>query len=403
MKAWWATFVLLLAYTVSYIDRQVLSLMVEPIKASLGLTDFQISLLQGLAFALFYTALGLGFGRFADRANRRNLIIAGILVWSVATASGGLAVGFISLFLARLFVGVGEAALSPAAYSMIADLFPVSRGRSLAVSLYSLGVFLGSALAFIVGGAVAAYARNAWQTVFFVVAAPGVAVAILLSTVREPSRVETSNDAAATAERPSRALYAKLILGYSVISIVTLSLMAWIPASVMRIYGPTPTQTGFAFGTIILVMGVGGMLTSGTLAERTGDPFKITFIGAGALIPFTLALAFASNLTATYFATALIFAGLSAPVALAPAVYNAITPNHLRGQVIAIYLLANSVIGMTIGPSAVAALTNFVFHDDKKVGASLAIVCALASVVGTALLAAARRDYYAVTMKSSTT
>ena len=121
--AYFVTILLLLAYSVSYLDRQILSLMVEPVKADLHLSDTQLSLLHGFAFAIFYTALGIVLGRVADRRNRRNLIIGGIVIWSIATAVGGLAVGFYTLFLARVFVGVGEASLSPSAYSLLSDCF----------------------------------------------------------------------------------------------------------------------------------------------------------------------------------------------------------------------------------------------------------------------------------------
>ena len=152
VRAWTVVVLLLLAYAVSLIDRQVLSLLVQPIKASLDISDTQISLLHGLAFAIFYTMFGILIGRAVDKYNRRNIIVAGITLWCLATIACGLASSFAGLFIARMFVGVGEATLSPAAFSMIADYFPPER-RARAMSVFSTGVFVGSGLALILGGA----------------------------------------------------------------------------------------------------------------------------------------------------------------------------------------------------------------------------------------------------------
>jgi MFS family permease len=150
--AWYVVVVLMIAYGASLIDRQIISLMVGPVRADLGLTDTHLSLLQGLAFALFYTGFGIPLGWVADHWNRRALIMLGLLVWGAATVGCGLATTFAALFAARMAVGMGEAALSPAAYSVIHDYFEAAtRGR--AMSLYGIGVFLGAGAAYMVGGA----------------------------------------------------------------------------------------------------------------------------------------------------------------------------------------------------------------------------------------------------------
>ena len=263
--AYYVTFVLLFAYSVSYIDRQILSLMVEPIKADLHINDTQISLLQGFAFALFYTLLGLFLGRIADHKNRRNLILVGVIIWSLATAAGGFATGFLTLFLARVFVGVGESSLSPSAYSMLSDYFSPER-RSRAISLYSLGVYIGSALAFIVGGIVSEAVKNSgsWKSVFFIVSVPGFLVALLMLTVREPARHnEIANGPVDLSYLKSKlTLFVPLILGYSTISIVTLGLMAWVPAMFMRTWQWSARDIGVAFGSVILIFGLSGMMYS---------------------------------------------------------------------------------------------------------------------------------------------
>ncbi|MDZ4373677.1 MAG: MFS transporter, partial [Phenylobacterium sp.] len=198
--AWFVVIVLLLAYTSSFVDRQILTLLVEPIRADLKITDTQFSLLTGLAFSATYTIAGFPFAWLADRFSRRGVIIAGITAWSIMTAGCGLARNFGGLFLTRMGVGIGEATLSPAAYSLIADYFPLSR-RATAMAVYSIGVFIGAGAALIVGGQVIAAVSQGpplslpvvgrlapWQVAFLYVAAPGPLIALLMLLVREPLR-----------------------------------------------------------------------------------------------------------------------------------------------------------------------------------------------------------------------
>jgi MFS family permease len=192
--------VLTFVYIFSFIDRQILNLLVRPIRRDLGISDFQMSLLMGFSFALFYTLFGIPLGRLADSRSRRTIIAVGFTVWSLMTAGCGLARNFVQMLLLRVGVGVGEAALSPAAYSIITDYFPPKR-RATAISVYSMGIYIGSGIAFIVGGLVAGLAAaqetwnvplvgatRPWQVVFFIVGIPGVFLALLMYTVREPAR-----------------------------------------------------------------------------------------------------------------------------------------------------------------------------------------------------------------------
>ena len=198
--AWYVVAVLMLAYVCSFVDRQVLALMVPAVRRDLGISDTQMSLLMGLSFALFYSILGLPIGRLADRSSRRRIIVWGIAVWSVMTALCGAARNYWQLFLARMGVGVGEAALSPPAYSLIADYFPKDR-LGTAIGVYSLGIYLGSGLAMMLGGWVTGRVAAAamwtlpligevrpWQAVFFVIGLPGLLLALWVGTLREPAR-----------------------------------------------------------------------------------------------------------------------------------------------------------------------------------------------------------------------
>jgi MFS family permease len=415
--AGYVTLVLLFAYTVSFIDRQVIALLVQPIKRDLGLSDAAFSMIQGFAFAIFYTGVGVFLGRIADHGNRRNLILAGVFVWVLATASGGLANSFTGLFLARIFVGAGEAALSPAAYSMLADYFPPER-RGRAVGLYSSGVYIGSALAFIIGGLViAATSQDSvvalpllggvrpWQAAFVLVALPGLLVLALMLTVREPPR---RVDRAAAESTPVADLshvvrhlrvYAPIFIGCAVIAMITFGLTAWLPAAFIRRWGWSPGQIGPAYGAIILTCGIGGMLASGWLADmmvargRRDAPLTLALAGTLVLIASSVAFAAAPGPGWALAAVAVTTFFLGLPVALGPVALQAATPGRLHGRVISIYLLLINLIGLGLGPFLVAAGTDFLFADELKVGVSLGLVSALAAVVGAGCLAVAARPY----------
>ncbi|WP_080933045.1 spinster family MFS transporter, partial [Xanthomonas albilineans] len=369
LYAWYVTVVLLLAYTLSFVDRQILGLLVQPIKRDLLLSDAQFSLVHGLAFAVFYTLIGVLLGRVADRHNRRNLIVLGIVVWIVATAAGAYVTSFFTLFMVRVFVGVGEAALSPAAYSMLADYFPPQR-RARAMSVYTSGVYIGSATAFIVGGLViAATSKQSlvvfpllgsfrpWQAAFLLVALPGLAAIALMATVREPLRREQA--VATPSARPDLAhlrdnarIYIALFLANGVIAMVTFGITAWLPATFIRRWGWTPGEIGPAYGLIILTFGIAGMLFSGFLGDRLmvrghrDVALRISLIGALLLSVSSGLFAFASGPWMALAAIALTTFLLGMPVALAPAILQAVTPNRLRGQVTSIYLLLVNLIGL---------------------------------------------------------
>ncbi|MGI9295671.1 MAG: MFS transporter, partial [Pseudomonadales bacterium] len=207
--AWYVTLLMMVLYMFSFLDRTIIVLLVEPIKRDLHITDTQISLLYGFAFAIFYTFLGIPIARLADYKNRRTIIAFGVLIWSAMTALCGLARNFGHLFAARVGVGVGEAALSPAAYSLIADSFPEEK-RAKAMSVYTMGLYLGVGLALVLGGLVIDFFEQAgtvtlplvgelysWQLTFVAVGAPGLLFFLLMMTVREPTRkgIAATNDA----------------------------------------------------------------------------------------------------------------------------------------------------------------------------------------------------------------
>ncbi|MCB2107376.1 MAG: MFS transporter [Rhodobacteraceae bacterium] len=418
--AWYVVGVLVLAYTVSYIDRTILTLMVGPIRATLGISDVQISLLHGLAFAIFYTVLGLPLGWLVDRANRTKIIAAGIFVWSVMTAVCGIARNFGQMFLARVGVGIGEAALSPAAYSMINDYFRPRR-RTLAISIYATGVYIGSGLALVVGGGVIAVTPaldlpmaghlEPWQVVFLAVGLPGLLVAALMLTVREPNRRGLMKVKSSKAGRyPTigdtvayilnhRATYGFHFAGFSMLTMLWSGCAAWIPAFFTRTYGWTPIQVGPAFGIVVAIFGTVGLTLGGLLAERLkargyADGNMRTGIASGAaLLPLGIAapLMPAPELALTVYAGFVFFSSL--PFGAAAAALQEITPNQMRGQVSALYLFVVNLTGIGIGPTIVASITQYGFGEDSALRYALAITAGITGPLAALLLASGLAAY----------
>ncbi|MFZ9126086.1 MAG: spinster family MFS transporter [Steroidobacteraceae bacterium] len=418
-RAWYATFVLMVAYTLSYIDRQILSMLVGPIKADLGVSDTQIGLLQGLAFAVFYTLIGIPMGRLADRGNRKRIIAWGIFVWSLATALSGLARNFGQLFAARVAVGVGEAALGPAAYSMIADQFrPERRGRALGV--YSMGVYLGIGLAAIIGGAVVGRLAGqpplqlpllgelaAWQVAFMVVGLPGVLVALWVATLAEPSR-QGLRPAADSLPRPTEVIGLVLkhrrffLAHFAGISLLTLSFNAvafWMPPFLQRVHGLTPGEFGTSLGLILAIGGAAGILTGGMLADslrqRGHADAEIWpgIISALAVAPLGIGV----TVVGSGEAALAVFAGFmffsSFPFAAAAAALQAGSPNRMRGQVSAAYLFFVNLAGIGLGSFLTGFLNDFVFADELRIGESMAWIVGVAAPLAALLLWSAREPY----------
>lgn len=402
--SWAVVALLMLIYTIAFIDRQILALLVGPIKQDLQISDLEFGLLTGLSFALFYTFFGIPFARMADNKSRRGLIAAGIAVWSLATAVCGLARSFSMLFLARMGVGVGEATLTPAANSLIFDLFAPAR-RSRAVSIYSLGIPFGSALAFLFGGAVVSLVDRAdgysvpvigllsgWQMAFLIVGLPGLILsAAMLVFVKEPKRHGRIRTDGALSVRETAAyfltrwrFYVVGFVGISFLSALGYGSVYFIAAFFGRIHGFTAGETGLTYGLIQLFAGIGGILFAGTLADRWVNAGRMdahirilitaSLLGAPFALSYPLvdhaALAIAL-LTLSVFFTNWVWGTAYAAVAAA-------TPNDLRGQATAIYLFAINLIGMGMGPTLIGFFTTYVFKDEQMIDlayVALAVIC----------------------------
>lgn len=422
--AWYVVVLLTVAYVFSFLDRQILSLLVEPIKADLQISDTQMSLLQGLAFGIFYTLLGIPIGRLADRRSRRGIIAAGITIWCFMTAACGLARNYAQLFIARIGIGVGEATLNPSAFSLISDYFPRER-RARPMSFYNMGVSVGAGLAMVLGGQVISWAFATepptlplvgqlypWQTVFLLVGLPGLLIAALMITVREPERQgRIQLEAGASDELPLRTVadflwarrstYGTLFLGMSVVTILGYGYFSWIPTMFIRTWGWSISDIAFAYGLIILITGPIGVNAGGWLADRwyrqgrRAAHMRVTLLGACLLVPASAAAPLMP--TAELALLMLIPASLGGaiPTATAGAALMMIVPNQMRAQTTAIYYFVINVIGLTLGPSAIALVTDFGFGDDGALRYSIALVSGIAGSAALVFLFANIRHYRA--------
>jgi MFS family permease len=411
-RAWWTVAVLTFAYIVSFVDRTILSLLIEPIKADLGLGDTQIALVQGLAFGLFYALMGLPLGWLADRMSRRLLVAVGAGFWCLATCACGLASSFPQLFVARIGVGVGEAALSPAAMSLISDSFPRER-RGLPIGVYAAAAAAGGGIALLLGGSIIQMvtvsgdlvlplvgAVSRWQAAFLIVGVAGLVLVPLMSTVVEPARRD-ENVSGSAAERIDRFVWrnadfmVRHYVAVSVYSIIIYSTLSWAPAHFMRVFGWTAGEVGFRYGLVLLIFGGGGTVLGAWLAARLRHRLRhsaiwVTAVGM-ALAGVLLALAGLAEdpwLALTWYAFGLLF--MTLPGGTAIQVVQEAVPNALRGQASAIYYMFISVIGLTCGPLSVGLLNDYLFADPNRLGHSMAIVAAIVGPL-TALLTLSTR------------
>ena len=398
-----------LAYLLAMVDRLVLSLLVEPIKVDLKLSDAQIGSLAGLAFGLFYTVMGIPIGRLADRTHRPGLIAAGVLLWSLATMACGLATTFGRLFATRVLVGVGEATISPAAYSLIAEIVPREKlGRAL--SIYMLGTVVGLGVAWIAGGQVLHWLGGAgpmalpffgalapWQMVFVLVGAPGLLIAPLVLLIAEPRRgLAPGGSFAGLAAvrdqlRRNGSVYAAHFIGMAAVNTYGYALVTWAPSMFRRSFGWSMEQTGTVLGGAVLLAGCAGMLSSGQIADaltRRGvedAPFRILFFGTLLMAPVGILGPFlASGWGRAAFFVAPVMGLFFAVVACAPTCLQVITPAALRASVSSVYLFVVNLVAFAVGPLAVGWISDRVGASDRNLAlalAALAIVCLPAGAI----------------------
>jgi MFS family permease len=412
--AWYVAGVLALANVSGNIDRQILGLLVKPIEADLGITDTQMSLLQGFAFAVFYALLGIPIARLADRSNRRNIMASGVALWSIFTTLQAATKTYGQLLAARLGVGVGEATLNAPSVSLLADYFPRER-LSRAMSVYSLGVFFGSGAAYYIGGwalGIAAAWRlpvigtiRPWQSVFVIVGMPGLLIALLMLTIREPARRDADRAGRSAPfsvfiayVRANLRAYAAHAVGFGVFAMVNYAFAAWIPTFFFRTYGWTEASAARVMGVLTMTIGVIGVVSGGVVGDRftrrgiVDGPMRVGVIAAaGMLLSATVfPLMPTPELAVVCLAVVNFFAAL--PWGAASAAAAEMAPSTLRAQGAALYFFVLSLISGTLGPTIVALFTDHVFGR-THVGYSLVVVSGAGMLVALLLLASGLGAY----------
>lgn len=386
--------ILLTLYTLAYLDRQVITLLIDPIRRDLGVGDVEMGFLQGMGFTLFFALAGPFLGWMIDRYRRRLIIWAGVTVWSLCTAACGFADTYGELLVARFGVGAGEAALLPGAYSLISDAVDKSR-LSRALAVFSLGAIVGGALSFALGGAIIGLAEQIgqvvlplagevapWQLVFIGIGTLGIPLALLALAIREPQR--RVSEGAAVAAAGGRAhfrrhwrFYAAHIAGFSLLCMITASHVAWKATVLIRDYGWSVATVGWAMGLMSLVCGAIGMYGSGMLADwlfRRGvlDAhvrlyiFALPVMVVAAVVAYT---AQAIGLTLAGFA----ILGICSPfIAVAAAALQLATPPERRGLVSAVFLMVYNLVGFGLGPAATAMLSRLLYGEQGDIASGMA-------------------------------
>lgn len=418
VRVGWTAVAVLFVFTVlSVLDRNLLTLLVGPIKADLGLSDVQLSLLYGLAFAIFYAVMGLPSGWMIDRFQRRIVIFWGVIVWSFATLMTGFARSYAALFAARAVVGAGEAVLVPGSHSIIGDLFPREK-MAMPMSVSALGIKVGQGLALLIGGALTTLFvpdklytlpfvgdLRGWHLIFIVVGAPGMLMAFLIFLIPEPKR--RSRQSVQTDDKPAGfAIYLEFVrrhlrfyishhLGILIYGMTALSVITWAPAYLGRVHDWEESRIGLWLGTALLVGTCAGMPLHGYLADRffqrgvTDIHLRYTAISAVIGWPIGVAAFTVGNPYLAVLLIGLLFFVISTYGGLSIVAVQAIVPSDLRGKASSIMLLIIGMGGTILGPLVVALITDYGFGDPKRVGSAILICLATGLPLTAAVLSRA--------------
>ena len=421
--AWYCLSIICFAYLFGFMDRIVVGLLTPAIQADLGLTDSQMGVIQGLAFAVFYTIFGIPIGMAADRGNRKWILTAGATFWSLMTAACGLARSFGGLFGARVGVGIGEATLNPCASSLIGDYFE-PKTRPKAFGIYTMSTALGTGITYVLGGAVLAFVGvgsgdntftmplmgeiPAWQAVFIIIGIAGLVPALLMAfTMGEPKRRDVSTEAPARASRADIVAFLKLNkttlichnFGVAFIIMAVYGWVNWMPAFFVRVHQWEVPTFSIYYGIFGGITGIISAISSGFVTNWfkargfTDGAMRTVFIGGlGLTIGTTMApLMPTPELALACYVVAGLFANY--PPAQALFAIAEITPNQMRGTITAIYILVMGVGGAGLGPFAIGWVTDNVFGDPMKIHHSMALVTLVMGTLGTILIAYGMRSF----------
>ena len=406
--AWSVVAILIATAVLSFTDRQVLSLLVDPIRADLSISDTQMSLLLGVAFALVYGTAGIPLGYLADRVSRRNLIFAGVVVWSLGTMACGFSHDFSQLFASRFIVGLGEGALAPSAIALISDYFPPQR-RGTAVALFLSGIAMGSGLAILIGGAVLhvieAHASTGgslamyspWRLVMLCVGAPGLLWALVILLIREPARASAEGatskpaaDAAAGWWKKAAPVYVTLAAA----SFVDNAVGGWAPTLLIREFAKDPAQIGLQLGALLTIGFGGGVLIGGALADRATasggwrTKLWICLCGSAFILPCSL-LIDAPQFPWVMAGVPLYFAASGIVTAVGFSAVLDVIPQRSRGLAMSVAFFLNVAVGAGLGPTAVALAHTYLFDPQTGLGLPIVATVVVGYLISLAALARA--------------
>jgi len=404
-QAWYAVSIFALALTMNFLDRGIISLLFQPLKHDLHLSDVQLGLITGLAFSLFYAFLGIPIARLADVGVRRTIVGVGIAVWSVMTAACGLAGSFWQLFLFRVGVGAGEACNGPATFSMLADYFPREK-LPRAIAVLNFGFIAGTGLASLLGGIVIHLLSNTppatlpilgtlhvWQLTFMAVGIPGLLVSALLWTVKEPPRRGRLGDGGKNGRPASmpirdvvrffidnRATYVPMFVGLGCNTIMAFGIQAWTPEYFRRSFGWAPADLAMVLGVCILIVAPFGAMCGSWLAERLEkqgrDDANLRVVVFAAILLAPGLLAFSMAPTAWIAIGCFCYTQFVSMWNVGPqnAALQVVTPNQMRGQITALFLFIFNLVGFGMGPTIVAMTTEYVYGAENMLRYSIATV-----------------------------
>ena len=418
--SWYVVALLVISYASGVVDRIVIGLLVKPIKEDLNLSDTEIGIIQGLAFALFYSLFTLPIGFLVDRWSRKTVVWGGSFIWSCGTIAGGLSNSFWSLFASRVVMGAGEATITPGSSSLIADYFP-PKDRPRAYGVFAMGGSIGIGIAYLLGGVAIGFADTVrswmpsllggfadWHIVFFIVGVPGVLLAILMAlTIREPERrggyvpqgTKISLVPLWRELSTNRIALMAVMMGTIMNVMIVNAQLAWFPTLFVRVHEWEPTRIAMALALVGVPFGIISAITAGWsltwLAKRgrTDGPILVMMLQCAAWAVFGTAkclvptpeLALIGHVCTSLFATWAITAALTA--------LNQVTPNQLRGQVVAVYTLLTGLVGIAVGSGAVGLLSDYVFNYQTGIAPALALVCLTGGLAGIGMLAYGRNSY----------
>ena len=406
---WYVAFVLLIGFTFSFIDRQVLNLLVVPIQNDLNITDTQISALQGLAFVLTYVGLCIPIGRLIDKSHRVTVMIIGLLIWSIATIACGFSKNYVSMFIARMGIGAGESTVHPGSISILGDYFDSNKIAS-PMSIYLLGPYLGAGIAMIFGAQVLDWTSQMdnviifplvgeiapWQLTFIAVGLPGILIAGLFLTIREPQRKIQESE---SIEVPSFSkviqyiknnweVYGAIIIGNSCLIILLYGLQSWVPTMLLRVYEWDLVQSGRVYGSIAMLAGSAGVLSGPFVLKYmskinvNAPHFKLAIFGISMASISLVLLPFQPNVNIALVCVTMASFFVTLPLAGTSSAMVIVSPNRIRGVITGIYVVVTSIFGLVLGPFLVASSTDFIFQDTNAVAKSLALVSVLVGPVG---------------------